>query len=81
MNVEVQLFAVARQLAGVDTVQLELPDEATIADLRRRLADRCPLLAEIIPHAKFAVDDEYADDQTRLETDSRVACIPPVSGG
>ncbi len=81
MNVQVQLFAVARQLAGVDTIQVELSAGATIADLRSRLADSCPRLAELVPHTRFAVDDEYADDQACLSADSRVACIPPVSGG
>ncbi len=38
MMVHVRLFARARDLAGADSVAVELPDGATVADLRRRLA-------------------------------------------
>jgi len=81
MIVQVQLFAVARQLAGASTVRLELSAEATLTDVRAQLATQYPNLASILSHAKFAVDNEYADDQTQVGSNSEVACIPPVSGG
>jgi molybdopterin converting factor subunit 1 len=81
MKVHVQLFAVAKQLAGRETVEIELPDRATVADLRRELPRQAPALAGIISQLKFAVDEEYARDDTPLSEKSGVACIPPVSGG
>ena len=81
MNVEVKLFAVARQLAGCETACVELPEAATVAQLRVALVAQHPPLAEVMQHVMFAVDAEYADEQTSIPHDAEVACIPPVSGG
>ena len=81
MNVKVRLFAVARQLAGAETVQIDLPRDATIAELRHHLAERFPELVRFGPQLRFAVNTEYAEDSTRIDENADVACIPPVSGG
>jgi molybdopterin converting factor small subunit len=81
MNVHVKLFAVAKQLARRDELPIELPPGATIADLRQRVAAECPALGNVLPHALWAVDAEYADETTPLNEQSNIALIPPVSGG
>jgi len=81
MNVTLQLFAVAKQLAGWPTLVIQLPAGATIADLRKEIPRQSPALAGIVGQLKFAVDEEYAGDDAPLTENSRVACIPPVSGG
>lgn len=81
MNVRIQLFAVARQLAGRDAIDLSLPDGATIGQLRRALAESTPALAAVLPHVVFAVNAEYADDASVIPPGASIACIPPVSGG
>ena len=43
MTVTVLLFAAARDLAGADSVAVELPAGATVADLRAELARRHPV--------------------------------------
>jgi len=75
------MFAVARQLAGTDTVAVDLPPDATVADLRIALASEYPGLDDLGPLAVFAINAEYADDETRIPDNAEVACIPPVSGG
>lgn len=81
MNVSVKLFAGARQSAGCDTLVVELPAEATVAELRARLVQCEPALEAILPHLLFAVDQEYVDDDALIPEGAEVACIPPVSGG
>jgi molybdopterin synthase sulfur carrier subunit len=81
MNVRVRLFAAARQAAGRDAVEVDLPPGATIADLRGRLAEEFPQLSAILPHVLFAVNTEYAGDSTPIPAGAEIACIPPVSGG
>jgi molybdopterin converting factor subunit 1 len=81
MNARVRLFAVAKQLAGSDSVELDLPSGATVSDLRGAIQDQFPELAQVIRHAAFAVNTEYAKDETRIPDDAEIACIPPVSGG
>ena len=81
MNVRVRLFAVARQAAGQEAVELVLPEGATVADVRRQLAAHVPSLSAMLSRMLFAVNARVAADQTIVPADADVACIPPVSGG
>ena len=81
MIVNVQLFAAARDRAGSGVVQLNLPDDATVADLRRQLVAQFPTLVDIVPRAMIAVEADYASDSVPLRSTSEIALIPPVSGG
>jgi len=78
---QVKLFAAARQLAGRDVLEVELADEATVAELRRTVIEKIPALANLSGHLLFAVDAEYAPDEASIPPGAEVACIPPVSGG
>jgi len=81
MIVHVRLFARARDLAGADSVAVELPDGSTVADLRRQLALVCPALAGLLERSALAVDNEFADDGQIVSANAEVALLPPVSGG
>lgn len=81
MIVRVQLFAVARDLAGRGVVEIELPEGGTVSDLRRALAAEVPSLAPVLPRVLVAVGADYARDSAVLQPGDEVACIPPVSGG
>ena len=81
MNVRIRLFAVAKQLAGQDSIMLQLPEGSTLGQLRERLAAEVPQIAAVLPHILFAVGTEYAHDDDVISADTEVACIPPVSGG
>jgi molybdopterin converting factor subunit 1 len=81
MTLTVRLFARVRDLAGSDTVGVELPAAATVADLRRTLADRFPALGELLARSAVAVNHDFADDSRPLSAGDEVAVIPPVSGG
>jgi molybdopterin converting factor subunit 1 len=81
MIVEVKLFAAARQLAGRDTLPVDCPDGATVADLRGLLRQQCPALGGLLDATRFAVNACYAAESQVLQAADEVACIPPVSGG
>ena len=81
MKVRIRLFARARDLAGADTVELELPPGSTVAELRRQLAMDRPALEGIVARSALAVNDEFAEDSLTLPLDAEIALLPPVSGG
>jgi molybdopterin converting factor subunit 1 len=81
MRITVQLFARARDLAGSGSVELDLPEPARVADLKRSLSEQFPRVAPLVPNLLVAVGARYADDQTPLRVEDEVACFPPVSGG
>jgi molybdopterin converting factor subunit 1 len=81
VNVHVKLFAVARQIAGHDEIEVRLSDGATVGDLRHEIAKQVPSLAPLLPHLMIALDAEYADEDRPIRPEDEIACIPPVSGG
>ena len=81
MDISVQLFAVARDLAGCESLTLSVPEGATVSKLREQLFARFPQLVPFAGSLQIAVDQQYASDAALLTADQEVAIIPPVSGG
>lgn len=81
MTLTVHLFARARELAGTDTLAVELPAGATVAELRRALAARVQGLARLLEVSAVAVNHDFADESRVLDPADEIALIPPVSGG
>ncbi|MFT5525068.1 MAG: molybdopterin converting factor subunit 1 [Pirellulaceae bacterium] len=81
MKISVRLFAAVRDSLGQSEVSVDLPDGATVAILRTTLQQQYPDLETLFARAIFAIKEEYARDDTTLNNDETVACIPPVSGG
>ena len=80
-KIPIQLFAVARDLAGAEEIVVALPEEATVAELRARLFEEVPALRAVGQKLRFAVDQQYAQEDMLLNDVREVALIPPVSGG
>ena len=81
MQANVLLFALARERAGRSVVTVDLPEPATVDDLKLALGRACPALAPLLPTIRIAVDSEYALDDDPIPPGSELAAIPPVSGG
>ena len=81
MKFEVKLFAAAQQFAGAESVEIDLPEDAVVADLRRALEQRYPEGRALLRHAMFAIDMDFVNDDALLPSGAEIACIPPVSGG
>jgi molybdopterin converting factor subunit 1 len=82
MVVQVRLFAMLREHAGRDRVEVQLADGATVRDALEavgaehglgELLARLPVVA--------AVNREYVPEESALEEGDELALIPPVSGG
>jgi MoaE-MoaD fusion protein len=82
MLVTVRLFAILRERAGTDSIELELADGATATDAIDAVAARHGLveLLDRMPLA-VAINREYGDRSQALGDGDEVALIPPVSGG
>jgi molybdopterin synthase catalytic subunit len=79
--ISVRLFAGLREMIGERDVDVELPEGATVGDLRARLGEEYPIVQAFLPTLVCAVDEEYVPSEHVLQSGDRVALIPPVSGG
>lgn len=53
----------------------------TVSQLRDLLIRKYPELEPILKVVRFAVNEEYVDEDYFIGQNDRVAIIPPVSGG
>jgi molybdopterin converting factor subunit 1 len=81
MKIQVLLFAQARQIVGSDSIEVTIPDAATVADLKNSLSDSVPELTALLSRSNIALDQQYAIDEDVVSDGVEVALIPPVSGG
>ncbi|MCK6626283.1 MAG: molybdopterin converting factor subunit 1 [Anaerolineae bacterium] len=81
MRVTVKLFARLRELVGTHSIERQVAENATIADLVQMLQAEFPKLVEVFPRTVVSVNREFAERETRLTDGDEVAFFPPVSGG
>ena len=81
MRLTVLLFAAGRARAGSSSLEVELAEPATVAQLKQALVHACPALGDVVGSARIAVNAAYAEDADPITAGSEVALIPPVSGG
>jgi MoaD family protein len=80
MRVRTLLFATYRDMAGSESLDIELPGGATAGDLVTRLRARRGM--ERLPEEPaLAVNQVYAPLSTPLSDGDEVALLPPVAGG
>jgi molybdopterin converting factor subunit 1 len=80
MSVTVLLFASYADALGAPSVSVDLPADATVADVLAAVARRPG--AELLPALPLvAVNQRYAGVATRVSSGDEVALIPPVAGG
>ncbi len=81
MRVRVLLFAGLREAVGQKQLELELPADATLAELLTRIERDHAVLARYRGRLLVTVNEERAPSETQLGEGDEVALLPPVSGG
>lgn len=81
MNVRILLFATLKERAQTPEIALEVPEGATVKELKVLLSKRYPALGLSLDSAIAAIDQQFAFDEDLLRPGAEVAFFPPVSGG
>ena len=81
MNVTIKFFARLREAVGSATLNRDVSDNSTIADLIKSLQAEFPKLGDIAPRTIVAINQDFVDQDTLLSEGDEVALFPPVSGG
>ena len=80
MTVTLLLFASYADALGASTLDMELPQEATVGDLLSAVRAR-PGADKLPPAPMVAVNQRYATLESIVREGDEVALIPPVAGG
>lgn len=81
IQIRTRYFAALREIVGMAEEALELPEGASVADLRALLLTRYPRLENALVRAVCAVNHQYVQPETLLKAGDEVVFIPPVGGG
>jgi molybdopterin converting factor subunit 1 len=81
MRVTVKLFARFREAVGSSSLERELAEGNSVADLLAGLAGDFPKFPAESQRVIVAVNREFASRDTVLQPGDEVALFPPVSGG
>ena len=80
MRLSVLLFASYADALGGPTVELDLPDDATVGTVVAALRER-PGAGQLPGRPLVAVNHEFAAYDRAIRAADEVAVIPPVAGG
>ncbi|MBB83087.1 MAG: hypothetical protein CL931_04670 [Deltaproteobacteria bacterium] len=81
MKIQLLLFGSLRESVGQSRLEVDLPEGATLADLRGWLAERSEIVEKLGERLAASINMEVADLSDVLEDGDEVAFLPPVAGG
>lgn len=81
MNIHVQLYAQLRDLAGISTVDLDLRQGATVAELIERIYELKPALRAHDKSILVGAGVDFVARDRVLNDGEEIAIMPPVQGG
>ncbi|HHG73830.1 MAG TPA: molybdopterin converting factor subunit 1 [Persephonella sp.] len=81
MKVKVLYFSSIKDKLKKSVEFFEIKEGCEVHDLIKEIQNKYPDLSENLKNIMIAVNEEYADMQTKLKNGDTVALIPPVSGG
>jgi len=81
VSIRVLFFGAARDVVDANPLEISLDAPATVASAFRHLVGRFAQLERFGRSLLFAVNQEYATQDTQLNDKDELAVFPPVSGG
>jgi len=81
VKIRIHLFAAAREISACEALELDVPQNPAIRDVREQLIVAVPLLKPMAGSLLWAVNNQYASDDRTISEADIIACFPPVSGG
>jgi MoaD family protein len=81
MKVRVEFYSQLRDLAGIAELNVDLPAEATVADLLEKIYKKAPALRSHDKSILVGAGVEFVDRNYKLKAGDEISIMPPVQGG
>lgn len=81
MKVRAEFYSRLREIAGASTLEIDLPQSASVHDLFAELRRRFPEFGRFEQSVLFGLGVEFVDRRRALREGDIVAIMPPVQGG
>ena len=80
-HIKLLFFATIRDRAGTKSIELDIPVEMTVQELKDKLSNDYPNLKESMHSVLLTINREYAFDEAVVPPNAEIGMFPPVSGG
>jgi molybdopterin converting factor subunit 1 len=80
-HIKLLFFATIRDRAGTKSLELDIPVDMTIQELKAQLSTDYPNLKESMKSVLMTINREYAFDEAVVPENAEIGMFPPVSGG
>ncbi|MBL8101489.1 MAG: molybdopterin converting factor subunit 1 [Anaerolineales bacterium] len=80
-HIKLLFFATIRDRAGTKSLEMDIPANMTIQDLKDRLSTDYPNLKDSMKSVLITINREYAFDEAVVPANAEIGMFPPVSGG
>jgi molybdopterin converting factor subunit 1 len=80
-RVKLLFFATLRDRAGARSMELDIPPDLTVQELKDKISAEYPNLKESMSSVLITINREYAFDDAIIPQNAELAMFPPVSGG
>jgi molybdopterin converting factor small subunit len=81
VKIRLQFYAQLRDLSGVQELELELPQGATVRELLEKIYTQRPALRAHDKSILIGAGLEFVDRNYRLSPGQEIAIMPPMQGG
>lgn len=80
-RIKLLFFATIRDRVGTKSMEMDIPVDMTILQLKEKLGTDHPNLKESMISVLVTINREYAFDEAVVPLNAEIALFPPVSGG
>ena len=81
MKVRAEFYSRLKEIVGVSSLELSLPENATVNDLFEQLKGSYPQLRDFEKSTLFGIGVEFVNRRQPLNEGDTIAIMPPVQGG
>jgi MoaD family protein len=81
MTVRAEFYSRLKEIVGASTLEIALPDNATVSDLIQQLLSEYPKLRDFQNSMLFGIGVEFVERTHALRDGHVIAIMPPVQGG
>jgi molybdopterin converting factor small subunit len=80
-RISVKLFYHLKDKAGTNLIDLELPEESTIKELKIKLIQDHPALQSQLDNIMTLINQKIAVDEDIIPMNAQVSFLTPIGGG
>lgn len=80
-TVIVNLYYHLKEKAGTNSIQIEIPDTATMKDLKKLLIENYPALESQLDNILMLINQKIAVDEDMIPKEARISFLTPIGGG